>query len=210
MHIKLQESPHLHPTQSANTTHSVDHVVHRKSPIASSPTRTANTHTTQIESLKAEEDACVLPRFDSDVAWELGTVIRAQCQKHERPAVVYIAHANSSQLLFFAASRPGTLPDNMHWVKRKEAVVLRWGTSTLRMRMQMESSFSTTDTQMALKAKYEMADPSVYACHGGGFPVRVEGVEGVVGVIVVSGLKQEDDHAVIVEGIREYLGRVRQ
>ena len=78
------------------------------------------------------------------------------------------------------------------------------------MRMHVEMERLSSNTQAALKGEYEIADPSVYACHGGGFPVRVEGVEGVVGVIVVSGLKQEDDHAVIVEGIREYLGRVKQ
>ena len=42
-----------------------------------------------------------------------------------------------------------------------------------------------------------------YAIHGGGWPVRVKGVEGVVGVIVVSGLKQEEDHQVIVEVLGE-------
>ncbi len=45
-----------------------------------------------------------------------------------------------------------------------------------------------------------------YAIHGGAFPVRVKGVDGVVGVIVVSGLKQEDDHQVIVEVVRGFIG----
>jgi uncharacterized protein (UPF0303 family) len=51
----------------------------------------------------------------------------------------------------------------------------------------------------------------MYGYHEGasGFPVRVRNVEGVVGVIVVSGLKLEDDHDVIVEGIQEYLARNR-
>jgi uncharacterized protein (UPF0303 family) len=31
------------------------------------------------------------------------------------------------------------------------------------------------------------------------------GVYGVVGVVVVSGLKQEDDHAVVVETIRQVI-----
>ena len=44
-----------------------------------------------------------------------------------------------------------------------------------------------------------------YAIHGGGVPVRVRGVEGVVGVVVVSGLKQHEDHAVVVEGMREVI-----
>ena len=141
----------------------------------------------------------MLPAFNSDVAWELGTIIRTCCQrKHERPAVVYIAHANSSQLLFFATSRPGTHPDNMHWVKRKEAVVLRWGMSSLRMRPDAWK-------QESLKDLFEMADPSVYAFHGGGFPVRVKSVEGIVGVVVVDGLKHDDNHGVIVDCIQEYL-----
>lgn len=44
-----------------------------------------------------------------------------------------------------------------------------------------------------------------YAIHGGGFPIRVQGVEGVVAVVVVSGLKQEQDHGIIVQAVQEYL-----
>lgn len=44
-----------------------------------------------------------------------------------------------------------------------------------------------------------------YAIHGGGVPVRVTGVEGVVGVIVVSGLKQEEDHQCIVEALQMFV-----
>jgi len=42
-----------------------------------------------------------------------------------------------------------------------------------------------------------------YAIHGGGVPVRVEGAEGVVAVVVVSGLRQEEDHMVVVEGMED-------
>ena len=47
-----------------------------------------------------------------------------------------------------------------------------------------------------------------YAIHGGGVPVGVKGVEGVVAVVVVSGLKQDEDHAVIVEVMKKFLGVV--
>lgn len=69
----------------------------------------------------------------------------------------------------------------------------------------MQREYQYTTVQAALRDRFELADASVYACHGGGFPVRVKNVEGIVGVIVVSGLKQEDDHNVIVEGIQKYL-----
>ena len=44
---------------------------------------------------------------------------------------------------------------------------------------------------------------SKYAIHGGGVPIRVKGVEGVVAVVVVSGLAQHEDHGVIVDVIRD-------
>lgn len=60
--------------------------------------------------------------------------------------------------------------------------------------------------EAAFGAKYGLGESAgSYAIHGGGVPVRVKGVEGVVGVIVVSGLKQEQDHQIVVETIKEYL-----
>ncbi|KAI9574108.1 hypothetical protein HD554DRAFT_2165603 [Boletus coccyginus] len=142
-----------------------------------------------VESIKAQEEACVLPAFDSDVAWELGTIIRTRCQQNQdRLAVIYIAHANSSQLLFFTTSRPGTFPDNVHWVKREEAVY-----------------YPRKPMRDTLRDVYGIADPAMYACQGGGFPVRVKNVEGIVGVIVVNGLSQ--NHDVIMDSIKEYLAR---
>lgn len=34
-------------------------------------------------------------------------------------------------------------------------------------------------------------------------PVRVRGVEGIVAVIVVSGLKQHQDHQIVIEALEE-------
>ena len=44
---------------------------------------------------------------------------------------------------------------------------------------------------------------SEYAMHGGGVPIRVNNVEGVVAVCVVSGLKQDQDHMVVIEALEE-------
>ena len=54
--------------------------------------------------------------------------------------------------------------------------------------------------EAAFRDKYALgASAGEYAIHGGGIPIRVQGVEGVVAVVVVSGLKQHEDHAVIVD-----------
>ncbi len=65
------------------------------------------------------------------------------------------------------------------------------------------------EIEAAFVRKYALASSSggavadEYAIHGGGYPVRVRGMDGVVAVVVVSGLKQEHDHAVVAETIKE-------
>lgn len=49
-----------------------------------------------------------------------------------------------------------------------------------------------------------------YAIHGGGWPLRVRGVEGVVAVVVVSGLRQEQDHGIIVQAVSEMLEEINE
>lgn len=46
-----------------------------------------------------------------------------------------------------------------------------------------------------------------YAIHGGAYPIRVRGVDGIIGVVVVSGLKQEDDHQVVAETIQAFVAQ---
>jgi uncharacterized protein (UPF0303 family) len=38
-----------------------------------------------------------------------------------------------------------------------------------------------------------------YAIHGGGVPIFVKGCDTMIAVVVVSGLKQWDDHQVVIE-----------
>jgi uncharacterized protein (UPF0303 family) len=114
------------------------------------------------------------------------------------PVVINIALANSSYVLFHTCTRAGTVPDNALWVKRKRNTVLRWGFST----WYLSCKFAQDEKKFA--DKFALGDTaSDYAIHGGGVPIRVKGVEGVVAVVVVSGLKQELDHAVIVETLQE-------
>ena len=129
---------------------------------------------------------------------------RASPADTPRPAVVNITLAAHAQLLFHTATAPGTTPDNDTWVARKRNAVLRWGASTWALRHRFGSEGAFRDKFMLGERAGE------YAIHGGGFPVRVRGVEGVVGVIVVSGLTQQEDHEVIVEVLEEYIASFGQ
>ena len=154
-----------------------------------------------LASIEIIEASLTLPSFTAETAWEIGTLLRSRLTAFPEPVVINISLANTSQLLFHTVTRSGTAPDNDVWVARKRATVLRWGHSTWWMRRKyLEDVEFVKKTGLGERA-YE------YAIHGGGFPIRVQGVEGVVGVIVVSGLRQEQDHQVIVEVLQKYLNK---
>lgn len=148
----------------------------------------------QLETIQAQEGELVFPHFTADDAWTLGLALRERLVKStEKPVVINISLANSNQLLFHTATR-GTQLDNDIWVARKRKTVLRWGVSTWYMHVKM------TGDEGRFRDKYALGDRAgEYAIHGGGVPVRVKGVEGVVAVAVVSGMTQEEDHMAVVE-----------
>ncbi|KAK4990911.1 hypothetical protein LTR66_006683 [Elasticomyces elasticus] len=155
---------------------------------------------TDLPTITSQEASLVFPAFTSDTAFALGLLLRQNLAVFPQPAVINISLANSQQLLFHTVTHPGTTPDNDTWVQRKRNSVLRFGCSTWFLHCKFAGD------EGAFAAKYALQENAKnYAIHGGGFPVKVRGVEGVVAVIVVSGLKQEQDHGIIVHTIKEYL-----
>jgi uncharacterized protein (UPF0303 family) len=68
----------------------------------------------------------------------------------------------------------------------------------------MHNKFSGNEAEFA--AKYGLGSTAgEYTIYGGGVPIQVRGVEGVVAVVVVSGLKHDQDHAVIIETVAQLL-----
>jgi uncharacterized protein (UPF0303 family) len=120
-------------------------------------------------------------------------------------------------VLFQSATESGTIPDNENWVRRKRNTVLRWGVSSWAMRQKtiggLVAGASADQIEAAFVKKYAIASANggavadEYAIHGGGYPIRVKGVEGIVAVVVVSGLKQEDDHQVVAETVRDIVAQ---
>jgi uncharacterized protein (UPF0303 family) len=50
-----------------------------------------------------------------------------------------------------------------------------------------------------------LVDGTLFAAHGGAFPVMVRHV-GLVGTVTVSGLPQAEDHRLVVAVLRRFLG----
>ena len=144
-----------------------------------------------LDDLLAQEQELQFDAFDNDTAWALGQRLVAVAR--ERGLAVTVDIARGEQQLFHAAL-PGTAADNDEWIQRKNRVVRRFGHSSFYMGQASDEDFA---------AQY-LLDGTVYAAHGGAFPLIVRGT-GVVGTVTVSGLPQEEDHRLVVEVLRGFL-----
>jgi uncharacterized protein (UPF0303 family) len=149
-----------------------------------------------LAELAAEEAELQFAGFTNDDAWALGTALVDAARRQQAPVAIDIRR-NHHQL--FHAALPGATPDNDAWIERKARVVDRFGHSTLYLRQSFLEQGTTFEAAFGL-------DPALYAAHGGAFPILVRNV-GPVGVVVVSGLPQLDDHRMVVAAIRAHLGR---
>jgi uncharacterized protein (UPF0303 family) len=136
-----------------------------------------------------------LPRFDAEIAWQLGTRLRAMAL--ERGLAIVIDVRRFGQPLFYAALE-GTTPDNPEWVRRKSNVVARYHRSSYGMGLSLQEKAQTLEER-----GHSIAD---FAAHGGSFPIHVEGA-GIIGSVTVSGLPQRADHELVVEALCGHLGR---
>jgi uncharacterized protein (UPF0303 family) len=149
-----------------------------------------------ISRLEEEENGLVFPSFSNDDAIALGEAIASRAR--ERASAITIDIRRGAQQLYHCAL-PGTSADNDQWALRKGKVAERFGHSSLLVGARLRKA------AMRIEDKY-FVSPFEYSAHGGAIPVVVAGT-GQVGTITVSGLPQEEDHALVADCIREYLGR---
>ncbi|GAB6903133.1 heme-degrading domain-containing protein [Kineosporia succinea] len=151
----------------------------------------------EIQELEAQEEELVLESFDHDDAWRLGSIITRIAQEAGHGVGIDIRRPG---LIVFRSATPGITADQDVWIGRKSAVVLR-----------LEASSALVDARLG-EAGVDAAaigwlGPE-YAVTGGSFPIRVRGA-GVVAAATASGLSSQEDHDLIVAGLREYLKETR-
>jgi len=141
-----------------------------------------------FDQIGVQERELKLPRFDAQVAWELGMILRKIAV--QRGLVIAIDVRRFGQPLFYSALE-GTPPDNAEWIRRKGNVVLRFHRSSLGLKLRMEIRKSTIYERQGLP----LAD---YASDEGA---------GVIGSATVSGLSGREDHELVVEALCALLAR---
>lgn len=149
-----------------------------------------------LKKLEQEEQELQFARFSNEDAVVLGLSLYETAKEKNLPVTIDITR-NGHQL--FHLSMPGTSPDNGQWVARKIKLVNRMGMSSYHVGTLLRS------LGMTLEERFELSHYE-YAAHGGCFPVILKGT-GPIGTVTISGLAQEDDHAMVVDAIRTYLNK---
>ncbi len=144
-----------------------------------------------VAAIEAELDELQLGRFTNDDAHRLGLLLLGWAK--ERDLAVAIDVTRGTQTVFHAATE-GTSADNDDWLRRKTRAVQRFGVPSLLIGLRPRLAGKHIEDE-------PWFDERRYAAHGGCFPVLVRGV-GMVATVAVSGLTQEEDHALVVEGLR--------
>jgi uncharacterized protein (UPF0303 family) len=149
-----------------------------------------------LEKVAFQERELIFPKFDFEIAWQIGARLHDIGITRRFPIVVDVRYFG--QPLFYSAL-PGSVPDNAEWIRRKSNTVARFHRSSYRIGLTLEQAGTTLLDRFALAS-------TDFASHGGAFPVNVRDA-GVIGSIGVSGLPQRDDHELVVEALCVALNR---
>ena len=145
--------------------------------------------------VSAQEELLKFETFTHEDAWELGKIFVAEAM--DKDLKIAISIKLMSGLTLFQYSAEGANLNNETWIDRKFRTVQNFEMSTLHYALWLKKR-GTTLVERGL-------DPTKFVACGGGFPIYVEGV-GTVGVAIVSGLTDVQDHDVLITCISKYLG----
>ena len=146
--------------------------------------------------LALEAQTLQLESLSHRQAVEIGEIAMAMGFDRGLPIAIEV---RLKEWVVFHASLPGSTPENDGWIARKARVVAVTGTSTMFERVLAE--------EMGIDWYATKGLPeSTHAIHGGALALNVKAM-GCVGVLLISGLPQVQDHLFGVEVLTEFLAR---
>ena len=146
--------------------------------------------------LLTEEQILTLPFLDLSHALEIGEIAKSLGQVRNLPIAVEVRLLD---WLIYHISLPGSKSENQSWIDRKARVVMLKHHSTLYERVNAEERGVDWHKENNVEDK-------THAIHGGGLPLITKN-EGFVGILLISGLPQVEDHLLGVEVLTEFLAR---
>ena len=146
--------------------------------------------------LLKEEGALLLSEINVRKLLEVGEIAKSLGLERSLPIVVEVRLGDWT---IYHASLPGSTVENQWWIDRKARVVMLKHHSTMYERVSAE------ERGVDWHKENNLPDET-HAIHGGGLPLITKN-EGFVGVLIISGLPQVEDHLLGVEVLTEFLAR---
>ena len=146
--------------------------------------------------LISEEQILTLPSLDLAGALEIGEIAKSLAILRNLPLAIQVRFGD---WIIYHASLTGSTSENHWWIDRKARVVLLKHHSTLFERVSAEERGVDWHKENNL-------EDETHAIHGGGLPLITKN-EGFVGMLLISGLPQVEDHLLGVEVLTEFLAR---
>ena len=146
--------------------------------------------------LLEEEMRLTLPSLTDADALEIGEIAKLFGQDRSLPIAVEV---RLGDWIIYHASLPGAVPEHDWWIGRKARVVNLKKHSTIFERVLAE------ENGVDWHKENNLLDET-HAIHGGGIPLITK-KDGYLGVLIISGLPQVDDHLLGVEALTEFLAR---
>ena len=143
--------------------------------------------------LLQQEEELALSSFTNEDAIRLGQELLKLALNQKAPVIVQV---RIGEQIIFHSALTGSSSENDWWINRKYRVVEKFKHSSMYVRVSFEEKNQTFEEDSGL-------DNELYAAHGGGFPITVSG-SGIVGVALVSGLPQVEDHKMIIQGLKNF------
>jgi uncharacterized protein (UPF0303 family) len=143
-----------------------------------------------------EEQILTLPFLDLAGALEIGEIAKSLAVLRNLPIAIEV---RLGDWIVYHASLPGSTPENDWWMSRKARVVILKHHSTLHERVSAE------ERGVDWHKENNLLDET-HAIHGGGLPLITKN-EGFVGILLISGLPQVEDHLLGVDVLTEFLAR---
>ena len=143
-----------------------------------------------------EELILTLPSLGATEALEIGEIAKSLGVARNLPIATEV---RLGDWIIYHASLPGSTPENDWWMSRKARTVMLKHHSTMYERVSAE------EREVDWYKENNLLEET-HAIHGGGIPLITKD-DGFVGVLLISGLPQVEDHLLGVEVLTEFLAR---
>ena len=141
-----------------------------------------------VADLEAEFARFRFTAMDHEAAVALGEDLVRRSRAKGWPMAVSVKLGDHE---VFHVALPGATPINDNWIRRKRNLIELTGEPTFLVGQRLAAEGKTLDDLNL--------DEVDFAPAGGGYPLLVNDV--VVGSVIVSGVPQQDDHALVVEAL---------